>query len=40
VTAVSAMVSLSIATLSAHRHHRTHPTLVVAELPVNLAFDD
>jgi uncharacterized protein with PQ loop repeat len=40
VTAVSAMVSLSIATLSAHRHRRTHPTLVVAELPVNLAFDD
>lgn len=40
VTAVSAMVSLSIATLSAHRHHRTHPTLVVAELPANLAFDD
>jgi uncharacterized protein with PQ loop repeat len=40
VTAVSAMVSLSIATLSAHRHHRTHPALVVADLPVNLAFDD
>ncbi len=40
VTAVSASVSLSIATLSARRHHRAHSTFAIAELPANLAFDD
>jgi uncharacterized protein with PQ loop repeat len=40
VTAVSASVSLSIATLSARRHHTAHSTLVTADLRANLAFDD
>jgi uncharacterized protein with PQ loop repeat len=40
VTAVSAMVSLSIATLSARRHHKVHSSLVSADLPASLAFDD
>ncbi|MGA2124062.1 MAG: hypothetical protein ABSG58_06510 [Acidimicrobiales bacterium] len=40
VTAVSALVSLSIATLSARRHHKVHPTFVSPDLASNLAFDD
>ncbi len=40
VTAVSAMVSLSIAALSARRHHKVRSPLVSADLPANFVFDD
>ncbi|MGC2486871.1 MAG: hypothetical protein WA359_11580 [Acidimicrobiales bacterium] len=40
VTAVSASVSLSIATLSARRHHTVHVTVAPSEFPAIVAFDD